>query len=373
MIKPEVFIQQLKHAGLAFFTGVPDSLLKSLCAYIADVLPAEQHVITANEGNAVALAAGHYLGSGQPAVVYMQNSGLGNTINPITSLVDPEVYSIPMLMIIGWRGEPGIKDEPQHVKQGLVTLAQLDVLDVPYVVIDADSDLSTELPVLLEAMNTQTRPVAVVVRKGTFAAYSSTPVDSKSKLKREQALLQLLSQFDETDLVVSTTGKTSREVFEIRVNADQQARDFLTVGAMGHTASIAMGVAMTNPNKRVIALDGDGSLLMHMGAMPVIGNSGLKNLVHVVLNNGCHESVGGQPTVAQNIDLKSMSYGAGYQVYMQAHDEASLIDCIERLKHLSGPVMLEVLIAPGSRDDLGRPTSTPVENKVAFMKHVGCE
>jgi phosphonopyruvate decarboxylase len=372
MIDPRGFCDVLGKYGIAFFCGVPDSLLKNLCAYIDDNLSADQHIITANEGNAVGLAMGRFLGSHAPAAVYMQNSGLGNAVNPLTSLADTQVYSIPMLLIIGWRGEPGIKDEPQHVMQGQITEQQLSIMDIPYVVMDRQSDSDTSLAPLLEKMTLENRPVAILIKKNTFSAFkSANQLPSVYSLVREDALNTLLSSFAKDDIVVSTTGKTSREVFELRQQRGEPASDFLTVGGMGHTSSIAMGVALAAPNRRVIAIDGDGSMLMHMGAMPIIGHHSSCNLIHIVLNNQCHESVGGQPTVAGEIDIEKMAIASGYKAYFCASDKESVAKSWSHIGLDSGPVLFEIKIAKGSRDNLGRPTSSPIENKNAFMQHVG--
>lgn len=368
MIAAEDFYQALKQAGVQLFAGVPDSLLANLCAYIDDHCTAQEHVITANEGNAVALAAGYHLSTGRYACVYMQNSGLGNTINPLTSLTDPEVYRIPLLMVIGWRGEPGVKDEPQHIKQGRITPAQLDLLGIPYWVLDDDSDLNETLAAALAQMTRCNAPVALLVRKDTFSHYTSTRNhQSNSSLSRETALRTLLD-LSADDLVISTTGKTSREVFEIRAARGDTQRDFLTVGAMGHTASIALGVALGNPDKRVVCIDGDGSLLMHLGALPIIGSLKPANLIHVLLNNGAHESVGGQPTVARSLDFHAIATACGYAGFQQASTTDEIEQAWRSLRRTTGPALLEISIAIGSRDDLGRPTSTPEENKQAFMR-----
>lgn len=372
MIESKHFCDSLAQHNIEFYCGVPDSLLKNLCAYIDDNLPAQQHVITANEGNAIGLAAGHFLGSGSPAVAYMQNSGLGNAINPLTSLTDPQVYSIPMVLVVGWRGEPDVKDEPQHVKQGQITAQQLELLDIPYVILDAESSIESVIPPLLQKMLDGSRPVALLIKKNTFAKFKTkSPLKSVAPLGREQALSVILASLDKSDIVVSTTGKTSREVFEIRQSRQQPANDFLTVGGMGHTSSIAMGVALTKPERRVVAIDGDGSMLMHMGALPIIGCHGPTNLFHIVLNNQSHESVGGQPTVAGEIDIKKIALASGYKHYDCAATEAALNQCMKDVLTQAGPILLEVKIAIGSRDDLGRPTSSPIENKIAFMQHVG--
>ncbi len=308
------------------------------------------------------------MGSGKLAAVYMQNSGLGNTINPLTSIADPEVYRIPLLMIIGWRGEPGVKDEPQHVKQGRITPGQLELLEIPHWILEADSDPKTVLDEAFATMQSSNSPVALLVRADTFADYKTRRKPLQlSSLKREDALRKILALANPDDVVVSTTGKTSREVFELRVEREEVQRDFLTVGGMGHTASIALGVALGNPERRVLCLDGDGSLLMHMGAMAIIGDLKPANLVHVLLNNGAHESVGGQPTVAGQMDFAAIATAVGYAVYFKAASLDELAAVWPAISGQAGPVLLEVRISAGSRDNLGRPTSSPEENKRAFM------
>lgn len=372
MIQPKDFFEAMSARGVGFYAGVPDSLLANFCAYVDDQGGRDKHLITANEGNAVALAMGYHMATNKVATVYMQNSGLGNTVNPLTSLADPEVYKVPMLLVVGWRGEPGFKDEPQHVKQGRVTLSQLDVLEIPHWVLDANSDVNAILDAAFASMRERNAPVALVVRKDTFAKYKpqNTPAEA-SNLAREAALKQLLQLCSDDDLIVSTTGKTSREVFELRVKHGQKQRDFLTVGGMGHTASIALGVAIGQPQRRVVCLDGDGSLLMHMGSMPVIAGYKPEHFVHVLLNNGSHESVGGQATSAGLVNFAQLANAVGYVGYALASDLPSLQQAWQSLAHKQGPVLLEVKIKNGSRDDLGRPTTTAEQNKLAFMEAAG--
>lgn len=367
MIAPKLFVDCLSAININFFAGVPDSLLKDFCAYIDDNSEADQHVITANEGNAVALAAGYYMATGKSAGVYMQNSGLGNTVNPLTSIADSEVYKTPMLMVIGWRGEPGVKDEPQHVKQGRITEGQLQLLEIPYKIVDSSSDPEVVAQWSDEKLKETGGPVALLVKKGAFEKYKSNrePV-AYGTMKREEALNEVLELAGDS-AIISTTGKTSREVFELRVSRNEEQRDFLTVGGMGHTSSIALGAALGNPKKSVVCIDGDGSLLMHMGALPVTGSLSPRNFTHVLLNNAAHESVGGQPTVGDRTDFKAIAIASGYQSYEVADNVDDLKSAWHRLQKENGPVMLEVRIKTGSRDDLGRPTSTPLENKQAFM------
>lgn len=366
-IAPELLFRALRARGVGIFVGVPDSLLKSFCAYVADHAAPGEHIIAANEGNAVGIALGYHLATGGLGAVYLQNSGLGNTINPLTSLADREVYRVPLLLIVGWRGEPGRKDEPQHVKQGRITPAQLDVLEMPYVVLDSGSDPEAVADEAFAALRSTNAPVALLVREGAFASYALAKVTQLSDLRREDALGVILELAGPTDLLVSTTGKTSRELFELRQRRGEGQRDFLTVGGMGHTSSIALGVALGAPHRRVVCIDGDGSALMHMGALPIIGDVRPTNLLHVLLNNGAHESVGGQPTVAGGLDVGAVARACGYGAFEAASDVSTLRQAWTRLASTPGPSLLEVRIGIGSREDLGRPTSTPEQNKRAFM------
>ena len=374
MINSQDFFDALKGYGINFFTGVPDSLLKDFCAYITDHADDREHIIAANEGNAVALAAGHYLGTGRTALVYLQNSGLGNTVNPLLSLNDPEVYGIPVLLMIGWRGEPGVKDEPQHIKQGRITTDVLDVMEIPWQIIDSETENPTAVVAnAIDQMHAVSGPVALLVRKGTFESYVLKKNEEKHyALTREQAIQQLVDQVEIDDLVVATTGMPARELYEYRVKrGDGLGRDFLTVGGMGHAASIALGLARSQPRLRVICLDGDGAVLMHMGGLAIIGQSDQKNLIHVVLNNGAHDSVGGQPTCAFAINIADIAKSCGYRQVIEAETQEELVDAYDQLQSLPGPSLLEIRINKGARKDLGRPRSTPVENRDAMMHYLG--
>lgn len=367
MIDPVYFLSALARRGIDFFAGVPDSLLASFCACAQD--RGGSHLTTANEGNAIALALGYHLATGKVAAVYMQNSGLGNAINPLTSLADPEVYRVPMLLIVGWRGEPGIKDEPQHRKQGRITLQQLDVLEIPHWVVQENTNVDGVLDAAFGAIATSCAPVALVVRKDTFGPYQSqSNAAPLSVLRREDALRGILDMTDANDLIVSTTGKTSRELFDLRVTRGDPQRDFLTVGGMGHTASIALGIAMGRPDRRVVCIDGDGSLLMHMGALAIIAQQQPSHFFHVLLNNGAHESVGGQATAAPHMDFGKLADAVGYSGYAVANDIHGLVLAWNRLSLLNGPVLLELQLSCGSRPDLGRPTTSTWNNKQAFME-----
>ncbi len=373
MLTPKSFFEGLGNAGVDFFAGVPDSLLKMFCAYVTDHAAEHKHVIAANEGAAIGLAMGYHLATGKVPLVYLQNSGLGNTVNPITSLVDADVYRIPMLLLVGWRGEPGVKDEPQHVKQGRVTLAMLDVLEISYTVIDgSEKDIASVLASAVQSAQTGGGVHALVVKKGSFDSYQICEQPRKDfGWNREDAIQSIVDQLDTQDIVVATTGMASRELFEYRV-AKQHAheRDFLTVGGMGHASQIALGIASQRPDRRVVCIDGDGAALMHLGSMAINGMSGLKNFRHIIINNGAHDSVGGQPTVALEIGLSEIAEACGYHVVASCDSATTVEQSLEKLLKADGPVVLEIQVNKGSRKDLGRPTSTPQQNKQAFMQFV---
>jgi len=372
MIKPETFYNHLNGNGIGFFCGVPDSLLKYFCAYIFDHVKSKRHIISANEGNAIALAAGYYLATGKLGLVYMQNSGIGNAVNPLLSLVDKEVYSIPMILLIGWRGEPGIKDEPQHIKQGRIQLSLLDNLEIPYQIIDKNTmGLEEQMKELIDLSKKISAPVALVVKKGTFEEYKlENNIKEDTQLFSREAALEIVLDNLQESVIISTTGKTSREIFEIRERNNAPHNDFLTVGSMGHASSIALGVALGHPEKKTVCIDGDGAMIMHLGSLPVLGNIAPQNFIHILMNNFCHESVGGQPTASRVIDFDKLCYATGYKKYLLASDEESLRDAVLQAHKLTGPVFIEVKIRKGSRSDLGRPTISPQNNKMNFMDYV---
>ena len=370
MIPVGAFYQTLEAAGVTFHTGVPDSLLKNFCAYLTD--HSKRHLIAANEGNAVALAAGHYLATGNPGLVYMQNSGLGNAVNPLLSLADPEVYGIPMVLLVGWRGEPGVKDEPQHKKQGRVTAALFDAMEIPYTVLDAPLATWAEVVTAQVKLAVQRKgPVALLVRANTFDGYKlQNKTTSSYPLNREQAIGLILDRLPAYTFV-STTGFASRELFELREKAGQgHGKDFLTVGSMGHSLQIALGLSLSKPGTQVCCLDGDGAVLMQMGGLAVAGQSGA-SLLHILLNNGVHDSVGGQPTVGHSTDFLTLAGAAGYPHRFSASSADGLAEALGKAEGLVGPVFLEVRIQGGARADLGRPTTSTMENKEAFMASLG--
>jgi phosphonopyruvate decarboxylase len=369
MIEVRDAYEAMVSSGIDMFTGVPDSLLKNICAYITDTAPREKHIIAANEGNAVGIAAGHYLATGKPALVYMQNSGLGNTVNPLLSLADEKVYSIPMVLLIGWRGEPGVHDEPQHVKQGEVTLGLLDTMQIPYIILEDASQIGPQVKLAMVRKS----PVALVVRKGTFGSYKLKNASTNDNpLSREEALKLVIDHLHQDDVIVSTTGKLSRELFEYREAQKQgHGHDFLTVGSMGHSSSIALGIALEKPERRVFCFDGDGAFIMHTGSLGIVASMKPRNFYHILFNNGAHESVGGQPTIGYQLDAVGIAKASGYQQAIQAVTKQEMVDALQKLETIEGPVLLELRVKIESREDLGRPTTTPIENKQAFMKELG--
>lgn len=370
MLRPEFFISALEAHQLSFFAGVPDSLLKNICAYIADHIDAHHNIITANEGAAVGLAAGYHLATGRAAVVYMQNSGEGNAINPLASLADGDVYHIPMLLLIGWRGRPGVHDEPQHVKQGKITLGLLNTLGIDYDVLSTDETVAEKQIAKAASVLEKGDVYALVVEKGTFDDYKLQSIKpSTLTLSREEAIQTVAAAMDNSDVVVSTTGMISRELFETRTAKGQShERDFLTVGSMGHASQIALGIALEQNGRRVWCFDGDGATIMHMGSMAIVAANAPKDYVHVVFNNGAHDSVGGQPTVGLTIDLPAVARAVGYKAAFSVDKKDALLAVLDEVKRAEGPVLLEVKVKKGNRKDLGRPTTTPIENKEALMK-----
>ena len=370
MIRPQYFIDTLAAHGIDFFAGVPDSLLKNVCAYISDHLDAGHNIITANEGGAVGLAAGYHLATGKIGCVYMQNSGEGNTINPLASLTDKDVYSIPVLLLIGWRGRPGVHDEPQHVKQGKVTLSLLDTMGIGYAVLSKDeTEAGEQIAQAVARMKSTNEVYALVVEKDTFDTYTLRHSRLNNlTLSREEAIQTGASSLGAQDVIVSTTGMISRELFEYRTaRGESHERDFLTVGSMGHASQIALGIALEKPGRRVWCFDGDGAVIMHMGGMAIVAEKAPRNYVHVVFNNGAHDSVGGQPTVGLDIDLCSVAKALGYKAAFSADNKDDLDVLLREVKHVDGPLLIQVRVKKGNRKDLGRPSTTPVQNKEALM------
>lgn len=360
--------------GADFYTGVPDSQLKALCNYLMNTygIDPHHHVIAANEGNCAALAAGYHLATEKVPVVYMQNSGEGNIINPVASLLNEKVYAIPVIFVVGWRGEPGVHDEPQHIYQGQVTLKLLEDMDIKTFVIGKDTTEEETVSAMKEFREilASGKSVAFVIRKGALTYDEKVEYANDNTMMREEIIRHIVKYSGE-DPIVSTTGKASRELFEIReANGQSHKYDFLTVGSMGHSSSIALGIAIQKPDTRIWCIDGDGAVLMHMGAMAVVGANAPKNLIHIVINNGAHETVGGMPTVAGRIDLVAMAKACGYPFAVSVDNFCDLDRELEAARDRNELSMIEVKCSIGARDDLGRPTTTALENKQRFMEYL---
>jgi phosphonopyruvate decarboxylase len=370
-MKVEDFIEI---TGADFFTGVPDSQLKALCNFLMFKygIDGVHHIIAANEGNCTAIAAGYHLATGKVPLVYMQNSGEGNIINPVASLLNDKVYAIPTIFVIGWRGEPGVHDEPQHIYQGEVTLKLLEDMDISYFVVSKETDYSTLNATMsgFKKLLSKGKQVAFVIQKNALEFDGKVKYTNDNLMKRED-IIKHITLFTGDDSIVSTTGKASRELFEIReANNQPHGYDFLTVGSMGHSSSIALGIALQKPEKKLWIIDGDGATLMHMGSLAVLGSNGPKNVVHVIINNGAHETVGGQPTVMNKIDLVSLAKACGYARAISVDNFDDLDSALKAAKELDELCLIEVKCAIGAREDLGRPTTTAKDNKEKFMAHL---
>ena len=361
--------------GADFFVGVPDSQLRALSDALMERYGSKApHIIAANEGTAAGIAAGHYLATGRSPLVYLQNSGEGNIVNALASLLHEKAYAIPLLFVIGWRGEPGEKDEPQHAFQGEVTLPLLDLMQVEYFVLskettrgEAEAAMERLRPALAAG-----RSVAFVARKGALVHDTKVSYKNGYALRREDAMRTILEAAGADDVFISTTGKASRELFELReARGEGHERDFLTIGSMGHSSSIALGIALAKKERRIWCLDGDGAFLMHMGAAAVIAAAAPENFCHVVLNNEAHESVGGMPTAASAVDLPALARALGYEKARRAASREELSHALEEMKGQAGTLFLEVRCAVGSRADLGRPTTSPHATKLGMMRFLG--
>jgi len=357
--------------GINFFCGVPDSLLKDYCAYVSTHVKRENHIIATNEGAAVAMAAGYHMATGKSALVYLQNSGLGNIVNPVMSLAVPNVYSIPMLLLVGWRGEPGKRDEPQHRVQGQATPGMLASLGIPFQTLpDYEEGAEQVLMNAKQYLENAKGPYCLLVKRQTFLPFKLKKPEQLFPLSREAALKVVVDALSDRDVVVSTTGMLSRELYELReVKGQGHEKDFLTVGSMGYASSIAMGIALFKTKRQVFCLDGDGATLMHMGNLATIGQNGPPNLKHIIFNNGGHDSVGGQPTDASNesFSFQKIALGCGYKNAFEAKNQQEIEEGLCKLKECEGPSLLEIKCNLGHRKNLGRPTRKPIENKSCFM------
>ena len=375
MICPKLFFDELTQNNVHFFTGVPDSLLKHFCAYLEDQLKEKNHIIGANEGSCVSLAAGHYLSTGKIPLVYMQNSGLGNIVNPLTSLIDQEVYSIPMLLLIGLRGNPGQKDEPQHKKMGRISLSLLDCLEIPYGILTSDNQNFSVLKKAFLTIQKTKSPFALLVEPNTFSPYKSTTPKQEEyfELSRQEALEFCVKEIEENSLIVSTTGHLSRELYQYRLKENENGinckKDFKVIGAMGHANQIALGIS-NNVNKKVYCFDGDGASLMHLGNWAVCAQKAQTNFKHILFNNGVHGSVGGQKTIGHQIDFVSVSKALGYKNFYKVSSKKELKNLWELFKQAPGPSLLEIITNTKVNKNLPRPKELPTQSKKLFMDFI---
>jgi phosphonopyruvate decarboxylase len=352
MIDNKRFLNVLHNAGVDFFTGVPDSYLNGFCNCLLENVSNEKNVIAANEGNAVAIASGYYFSTGKVPLVYMQNSGMGNAINPLLSLADKSVYSVPIVLLIGWRGEPGTVDHAQHKVQGELTTKLLDLMEIPFIVAEDNDDLlEKQVKQLIEQAQQERTVVAIVARKGVFAVEekSTAPVENGYPLFREEAIEAVLDAMPKDTIYVATTGRATRELYFLREKRGEGHKcDFLNIGSMGHASSVALGLALVNKNRKVVCLDGDSAVLMHMGALSMVSNLHIPNLLHVVLNNGAHESVGGQPSAGMKVDFTAIAQGVGYQtVGHPVATKEEIIDAVKDLVKRDKATFLDVRIKRG--------------------------
>jgi len=370
MVECEELFEIFRRKGFSFFSGVPDSTFKYWMKFLVDEKRLT-NIIAANECEATAICSGYHLATGKIGVVYMQNSGEGKTINPLASLCDPEVYSIPVLLMIGWRGEPGKPDEPQHKKMGRITMPLLDTLEIPYSILEDDpKKIERVLKNAREYMTENNSPVAIIIKKGLVSEYKQkTKTEQDYEMSREDAIEAIMDNLSGNEIIISTTGKTSRELFEYRENKSQSHKnDFYTVGSMGCASSIALGIALEQRKRKVFVFDGDGAALMQLGTVSTIGHYKPENLIHLIFNNEAYDSTGGQPTVSPGVDFGGIATACGYNSVNKAETREELAEIIRKISASKGPCMVITNVKRGSRKDLGRPTTTPIENKQDFMK-----
>ena len=378
MLKTEDFLQDLGALGMRDFFGVPDSLLAPLIDGIAARADqgAARLEITANEGGAIGLAIGAYLADARPATVFLQNSGLGNAVNPLTSLASAKVYGIPMLLIVGWRGEirdgAQLADEPQHVFQGEITCPMLDLLELPFEVIEPGMGRAAARAAasrMVQAAMRGSKPTALVVRRGSFDEVAGRPAPAAASMSREDAIATVLEALPGGVPVIGTTGKISREINALCTARGLTNPTFLSVGGMGHASMIAAGMAMRNPGKRIACFDGDGATLMQAGNLATAAKQA--NLLHIVFNNRVHDSVGGQFTAGPELDLAALARAMGYAAAQRLTDPASIAPAIAEALSAEHATFLEIIVAPGARPELGRPKEPPADSKRAFMRATG--
>lgn len=370
MINITEFLVELKKNDLTFFSGVPDSLLKNLC-FAIDKKFKSKHFVAANEGSAIGIGLGYYLKTKKIPVIYMQNSGLGNAINPLISLANSKVYRIPLFMIIGWRGENSKKliDEPQHITQGKETINFLKSLGVKYKIVSSRSNIKKIIKELKNYSYKNKLPVCILIKKNSFENKKINKTLPQKKLYlREELLRTIVNDLPKKSNIVSTTGILSRELNEIlNYNNLKKLNNFMCVGGMGHAISVASGIAI-NTNKKIFCFDGDGALTMHMGSLTTSAMQ--KNIVHILFNNNGHESVGGQKTSADNIKFYKLAKSLGYKTAKYCKNKIQLIKAISEAIRSKESFFIEVLCKQGHRKNITRPSTKMTILKEQFMENL---
>ena len=376
MVNHELLFNRLSELGVNFYTGVTDSLLNDFCLYAIDYCDDEHNIIAANEGNAIGIAAGYYFSTGKLPVVYMQNSGIGNAMNPLLSLTHQDVYSIPMILVIGWRGDPSIIDHVQHKRQGELTTVLMDDMNIPYEILDKDDMVISKFEWAVAKAKEISAPVALIAKKGILSkSKKETFYPEEGIMMNREDAMDIVFDFMPDDTIYSaTTGRATRELHEMFVKRNLHFdREFLNVGSMGHNSSVALGMAVGCPERHYVVFDGDSATLMHLGALTTTGKVAPKHFLNIVLNNGAHESVGGQPTIGFGIDYAKLSAALGYKHYFYAENTEELQSILKTIDYGNlGTSFLEIRLAQGSRKDLGRPKKTPIENKNSVMEYLKC-
>lgn len=371
MVNQEQLFDALGRLGVDFFTGVPDSLLNDFCLYLVKNMPDCRHVMAANEGNAIGIAAGHYLATGNIPIVYMQNSGIGNATNPLLSLTHDFVYGIPMVLVIGWRGDPAIVDHAQHKKQGELTPILMNDMDIPFEILDADDTVVDKFSWAVAKAKELSSPVALISKKAILTEKIKKQVYPNSPLmNREEAISAVIDVIKDDAVYLATTGRATRELHEqLKKHAVGSGHEFQNVGSMGHVSSVALGIALARPDKRVVVFDGDSAALMHMGALATNCRYGTGNMVHIVLNNGVNESVGGQPSAGFVVNLTAIAKACGYRTQghpIESKDELQKI--VREQKCGNMPLFIDLHVRQGIRADLPKLSIDHKAQKAALMQ-----
>ena len=373
MVNQQTLFQELDKLGVKFFTGVPDSLLNDFCLYLVNNIPDGRHVMAANEGNAIAIAAGNYMATGNIPVVYMQNSGIGNATNPLLSLTHDCVYGIPMILVIGWRGDPSINDHAQHKKQGELTPVLMSDMDIPYEILDADDTVIDKFTWAVNKAKEISAPVALIAKKAILTQKEKKQTYADSKLmNREEAVAAVVDVIGEDAIYLGTTGRATREVHEqLIAHGIGEGHEWQNVGSMGHVSSVGLGLALARPDKRIVVFDGDAAAVMHMGALATNCRYKAGNMLHIVLNNGVNESVGGQPSAGYLIDLTTIAKACGYRTVGHPVETKEELQQIVRENH-SGemPLFIDVHVRQGIRSDMPKLNIDHKAQKETLMKNL---